>query len=292
MRIIDTHIHMADHEGFRNLCAASGHQNSLEHVLESFQKNRIAMGIVMGSSRRVETDSTPKPGLFNLAGEVDLEHYNYPDRIAFCVGVNPEGISAANRPALLEAFAAALRNPHAVGLKIYAGYHHIPVSDRVYAPFYELAEHFDVPVVIHTGDTANPAGKLRYSHPLTVDDAAVDFPRVRFVMAHFGNPWMQDAAEVAKKNRNVYIDLSGLAVGRPDADAFCARYRGYVEYLRSWLGYLDDYSRVMYGSDWPLVNMGDYIRLIARIVPEEAHEQVFFQTATRVFTRIAAFVEP
>ncbi len=46
-----------------------------------------------------------------------------------------------------------------------------------------------------------------------VDDVAVDHPDVRFVLAHFGNPWLVDAAEVVYKNDNVWADLSGLIVG-------------------------------------------------------------------------------
>ena len=59
-----------------------------------------------------------------------------------------------------------------------------------------------MPVVIHTGDTANPTALLKYSHPLTVDAVAVNFPRVQFVMAHYGNPFIVEATEVAKKNPN------------------------------------------------------------------------------------------
>ncbi len=46
-----------------------------------------------------------------------------------------------------------------------------------------------------------------------MDEVAVDFPGVRFVLAHFGNPWLIDAAEVLFKNANVWADLSGLFVG-------------------------------------------------------------------------------
>ena len=38
----------------------------------------------------------------------------------------------------------------------------------------------------------------------------MDYPNVKFVMAHVGNPWMMDAAEVVYKNVNVWADLSGL----------------------------------------------------------------------------------
>jgi predicted TIM-barrel fold metal-dependent hydrolase len=46
-----------------------------------------------------------------------------------------------------------------------------------------------------------------------MDEVAVDHGDVRFVLAHLGNPWLIDAAEVIFKNPNVWADLSGLLVG-------------------------------------------------------------------------------
>lgn len=54
---------------------------------------------------------------------------------------------------------------------------------------------------------------MRQAHPLLVDDIAVDFPKVKFVLCHLGNPWFQDAAQVLYKNDNVYADISGLTLG-------------------------------------------------------------------------------
>ena len=72
-----------------------------------------------------------------------------------------------------------------------------------------------MPVAVHTGDTAFSDARLKYAHPLTVDEAAADFPDVKFVICHCGNPWFADATEVAAKNPNVYIDLSGLLEAYP-----------------------------------------------------------------------------
>ena len=46
-----------------------------------------------------------------------------------------------------------------------------------------------------------------------MDEVAVDHPTREFVLAHVGNPWLTDAAEVVYKNLNVWADLSGLVVG-------------------------------------------------------------------------------
>jgi uncharacterized protein len=182
-----------------------------------------------------------------------------------------------------------LKDPKCVGIKMYPGYNFIYPSDPIHDGFYELAAQYDVPVVFHTGDTANPRGKVKYSHPLCIDEVAVDHPNTRFVMAHFGNPWIVDATEVAKKNPNVFIDLSALAQGMFDVEWFFKEYTGYVEHLRTWIAYLSDENKLMYGSDFPLVNMNTYMNIIARLIPEKLHENVFHKNALNVFTRLNNF---
>jgi hypothetical protein len=54
---------------------------------------------------------------------------------------------------------------------------------------------------------------VKFSHPLTIDEVAVDHPDITFVIAHAGNPWIESAAEVAYKNPNVYLDGSAFVIG-------------------------------------------------------------------------------
>src|SRR5262245_25529108 len=59
-------------------------------------------------------------------------------------------------------------------LKGYLGYLHYGPDHPHYLPYYELAARHDVPFIFHTGDTYSPRAKLRFAHPLLVDDVAVD----------------------------------------------------------------------------------------------------------------------
>src|SRR5206468_133792 len=72
-------------------------------------------------------------------------------------------------------------------LKAYLGYLHYAPSSPGYRPYYKLAEKYKVPVIFHCGDTYSRTAKLKYAHPLQIDEVAVDFPDTRFVLAHFGN---------------------------------------------------------------------------------------------------------
>jgi predicted TIM-barrel fold metal-dependent hydrolase len=171
-------------------------------------------------------------------------------------------------------------------LKGYLGYLHFEASHLSYRRYYELAERFDIPVVFHTGDTFSPYAKLKYAHPLTIDEVAVDHPQVRFVMAHLGNPWTLDAAEVIYKNVNVWADLSGIVIGEAHeltgqtaqddlADS--------VDRIQKAIRYCGRPNRFVYGTDWPLVPMGAYREFIADVIPSEMHDLVFRENAERLF---------
>src|SRR5262249_2975335 len=128
--------------------------------------------------------------------------------------------------------------------------------------------------------------KLRFTQPLLVDELAVDFPTVRFVLAHVGNPWMMDAAEVVYKNVNVWADFSGLVVG--DADSFQAPERQEVlqdtlTALRRAFRYAERPNRFLYGSDWPLAPMSAYRDFIRSAIPEVYHPLVFEENARTLF---------
>jgi predicted TIM-barrel fold metal-dependent hydrolase len=178
-----------------------------------------------------------------------------------------------------------------VAFKAYLGYLHFGPEDPAYVPYYRLAAKHDLPVILHTGDNWSTTAKVKYAHPLRMDEVAVDHPEVRFVLAHFGNPWLIDAAEVIYKNPNVWADLSGLFVGSEqdiqsllDAGKTRDAAAGLVfSDLKKAIGYVGDSKRFLYGSDWPLAPMASYRRGIEALIPKEQHHEVFRTNAEHVF---------
>jgi predicted TIM-barrel fold metal-dependent hydrolase len=191
-----------------------------------------------------------------------------------------------SEPNHLRAVERVLRAGLVKAFKGYLGYLHFGPEHAGYRPYYELAERYRVPVIFHTGDTFSPRAKLRFAHPLGVDEVAVDHPHVNFVLAHTGNPWMIDAAEVVYKNLNVWADVSGLAVG--DAESFGEPSRREtldetLANLRKAFRYAERPNRFLYGSDWPLAPMSVYRDWVASAIPEIHHEQVFEENARALF---------
>lgn len=173
-----------------------------------------------------------------------------------------------------------------VALKGYLGYVHYEPAHPNYRRYYELAAQYRLPVMFHTGDTYSPMAKLKFAHPLGVDEVAVDHPDTRFVMCHIGNPWTTDCAEVVYKNMNVWADLSGLIVG--DEEAFSSEEgletaAELATEIRRVIKYSERPNRFLYGTDWPLAPMPAYRDFIHAAVPSEYHDCVFEENARRLF---------
>lgn len=287
MRIIDAHMHYFDVDGFKMIAREAGHENTATCWQQICKDNDIVFSVAMGNSY----EPNPRfggvtPRVINLAGNFDCEHFNQPDNIGYCLGVESDMMTVQNAEKTAQEFEYYLaRDKHCVGIKFYMGYNNVYLNDQRHQPLFELAKQYQVPVAMHSGETANHHGKLKYAHPLTVDDAATEHPDVKFVICHIGNPWIPDAIVTAAKNENVYIDLSGLLEGKI-TETFLKEQAGYFEYLRMWLHYLNNWDKFLYGSDWPLINIPDNIKVLGRLVPEKYHDLFFYQNALRVYDRI------
>ena len=285
MKIIDAHMHLSHIDSFKQTAAERSFVNySVEGLLREYEAQGIVLGIGMGVTETAgegfpDRDAPTPMGLDMVS--------SYPNSIVYCPGVNPFTLDNAG----LDALEKSLQQPEAVGIKIYLGYYPFYAYDAVYQPVYELAKRYGVPVVFHTGDTYSERGLLKYSHPLAIDEVAVAHRGVNFMMAHLGDPWVQDGAEIVYKNRNVFADLSGLMVG--DA-AECARLKDsplFFSHLRHALVFCDNYEKMLFGTDWPLAPVEPYLQFVKELIPEAYHEDVFYRTALNVFPRIRQRLE-
>jgi len=166
------------------------------------------------------------------------------------------------------------------GLKLYPGYEPFYPHDSRLRVVYELAEEFDVPVMIHCGDTYSATGKVKYAHPLEVDEVAVDHRNVKLVICHLGNPWLVDCMEVVYKNANVYADFSGLVLGQ-----FTEAFEEYMEeQIAEVILYAGEAGKFLYGSDWPICSMKSYVEFVRQLkMPEDHRHQILYENTRRLF---------
>ncbi|HLL54347.1 MAG TPA: amidohydrolase family protein [Myxococcaceae bacterium] len=186
----------------------------------------------------------------------------------------------AERTKELAELQGLLKEGRIKGLKLYPGYDPFYVHDPDLRDVYALAARYGVPVMIHTGDTYAPRARVRFAHPLAVDEAAVEFPDVTFVLCHLGNPWFADAMEVVYKNSNVFADISGLTLG-----SFEPRFERFaLGKVNEVLAYLNEPTKLLFGSDWPISHIESYLKFARQLeaTPEEL-EGLLWRNAARVF---------
>jgi len=180
----------------------------------------------------------------------------------------------------LRELADDLREGRVKGLKLYPGYEPFYPHDKRLKVVYDLAEEFQVPVMIHTGDTYSPKGKLKYAHPLEIDEVAVDHPNVRFVICHLGNPWLTDAMEVVYKNANVYADISGLMLGE-----FSQAFEDYMsDEIEDVITYAGEPEKFLFGTDWPICSMKSYLDFVGRLeISAKDKHMLLYENSRRLF---------
>ena len=278
MKIIDAHVHYSRIKSFEDYALNDSAVDYTEQgYLDETASNEIVGSICMGL---VETSPGGFPDVNSpMPMAVDLEAV-MPPGMFLCLGVNPHMLTERS---LFETEEMFKGNPRVVGIKIYAGYYHIDITDRIYSAVYDLVEKYNKTLVVHTGETFSARGLLKYSHPLRVDDLAVARPDMRIVACHMGAPWVFDACEIAVKNPNVYIDLSGILIGNAVYISRQSANPLLTDRYKQALVFLDNYDKVLFGTDWPLVPMGAYIDFCKKLIPTDYHEKVFYDNAVKVF---------
>jgi predicted TIM-barrel fold metal-dependent hydrolase len=138
---------------------------------------------------------------------------------------------------------------------------------------YRAAEANGIPVMFHTGTSIFPGARNRYGDPIFIDDVAVDFPRLKIILAHGGRPlWMQTAFFLLRRHPNVFLDISGIPP------------KSLLEYFPR----LDEIAqKTLFGTDWPgpgvpevKANLDDF-----RALPlsEDTRQQILSKTALSIW---------
>lgn len=182
-----------------------------------------------------------------------------------------------------EAIANWERERDLAGLKLYPGYRPFYPHDARLDPVYEFAHRRGLPVMIHQGDTLDGIGLVKFSRPIEVDEVAGRYRDVRFVLCHFGNPWMEEAAEVVYKNPNVYADTSGF-LAHPSAPYFDRMVERARRRLYNAIVTVGSPDRILYGSDWPLEELRVAVELVRGLdLPTEDLDAILGGNARRLF---------
>lgn len=167
-------------------------------------------------------------------------------------------------------------------VKFYTGYdHYMPFSPQVrYALEVLNRSQTPCPVIFHCGDCLNSVkcAKLKYAHPLHIDEVAVDFPRTNFIIAHMAYPFQREAAEVCYKNANVFSDISGFVYGNFD-------HNDKIKFKKVLNEFMDiaGSDKLLFGTDSPISNQSSYVDVLDTEYGEHLTAQALTKNVMRAF---------
>ncbi|MGD8546095.1 MAG: amidohydrolase family protein [Candidatus Bathyarchaeota archaeon] len=98
------------------------------------------------------------------------------------------------------------------GYKVISSSQTKPIDDQSIYPVWETVEKLEVPVIIHfgvLGGGGGPSLDLRNMNPLSLWEVTKMFPKIPFVIPHFGAGYLRELLQLCWSSPNVYIDTSG-----------------------------------------------------------------------------------
>ncbi|MDO4648532.1 MAG: amidohydrolase family protein [Eubacteriales bacterium] len=133
------------------------------------------------------------------------------------------------------------------GLKLNVSRLHMYPNDPSLLPLYEICEERNKPIMFHAGYSWEPNTPSKYARPINFEDVAVDFPNLRFCLAHMGWPWWEETIMMLMKYDNVYADTSTVYMDSPK------NYYSHLFSVNMDLNWLQNCfaEKVMYGSNTP-----------------------------------------
>lgn len=306
--ILDCHVHgwkypdhfvhdfyfnkvVAHTRGQENMEEAKKHADrQAPRILASMDEAGIDRSLVIGM-KSVKTLGIEVPNEF-LADQVKP----HSDRLSWACCVD------MSEPDALSEVEHCVKGLGAVALgEIGPAYCNYRLDDRRCYPVYEVVRSLDVPLLIHAGPTLSSNAYHAHSDLVALDTLCVDFPELKVVLCHFGEPNYEEAAHLLIKHPNLFADISMMtyyAGVNPNRPARVTAPHLHLDYplLYYFSQPARDTDKLIFGSDMenPKAALDGFGQVNGRLekmgmpsIPKDAFHRMFHENWKRVFTKIS-----
>ena len=183
------------------------------------------------------------------------------------------------KPSAARELESAVQSLGLRGLKLDAALQDFDLNHPKVFEVYEAASSLGIPVVVHTGMSWAPGTALAQGQPLLLEKAIRRFPRLNFVLAHWGWPWVWDASALALKYPNVFLDTSCLYYDGP---------REFFQFVFSkqiptTLIERSLRNQVVFGSNYPRVEIKNMVKALKSLtLTEGCLEKILYKNAEQL----------
>ena len=145
-------------------------------------------------------------------------------------------------------------------------------AGRIYA----LADKLGVPILWHQSAAYARESTLEWGNPILIDKIAREFPKLKMILAHVGQPWTEELVVLLRKHKQLFSDLSAR---------FHRKWQLYNALMVAHEYGITD--RLLFGSDFPIATTANAMAQFRALndwgpdvklprFPDEAIEDILF----------------
>ena len=248
--IIDAHVHLPIVEGCISL------EQKREQLLREMVVNQIDYSIVI-------SDSADKSEIGTLNECAIL--FEKTDNIYVVGGISP----FYEFQTQLRKIKAYLEQKLIVGIKLFPGHEAFYLTDERLKTVYELAVHYNVPVLFHSG-----WDNCKYGDVSLAIEIAKCYPALKLVCCHCFYPEIEKCKQLIPF-QNVFFDISSIA---DDSEK--------IPIISNWIKEVISAAptRVLYGSDYSCCNQQKHMEFVKGLeLGKDIEDMLFWRNAKYVY---------
>lgn len=127
-----------------------------------------------------------------------------------------------------------------IGIKIYTGYQNIQYDEK-FEMVLDLARQNDLYIMFHTGYLK---GNQEVFCPMQLSNVIGKNTDIKFILAHLGNPHIEETIELLNKHEHLYTDISGLVDKQIEIQQTVKNVKKLADRV--------DHKKVLFGTDYPM----------------------------------------
>ena len=163
-----------------------------------------------------------------------------------------------------------LNKKQIVGIKLFTGHEAFYLTDETLKDVYELAIHYNVPVLFHSGWDNN-----QYSDVMLAAEVAKQYPKLKLICCHCFYPQIEKCL-LLEEFPNVYFDISSIADDAAILAGIEAKIKKLIEKVP---------ERVLFGSDYSGCSQREHIQFVKKLgLKEWIEKRVFERNAVQVYS--------
>ena len=249
--IIDAHVHLPVIDGCGTL------QQKRERLLQEMSMNQVDKCILI-------SDSCMESSIGSMDECVEL--FERIDSVYVVGGISPF-FEFQTQLIKLKQY---LDKKKIVGIKLFTGHEAFYLTDAAIKEVYELAIHYDVPVLFHSGWDDSQYGDVSLAVEI-----AKKYPELKLVCCHCFYPEIEKCMLLVDL-QNVFFDLSSVADDLNSITEMSEKLKKIINAAP---------TRVLFGSDYSCCSQREHIEFVKGLKLERSIENdIFGKNAEKVYS--------